>query len=239
MRISAAPLLAIALVLGAIPLAAQTKTASTNAPNGDDVELLRRTLAAQQANPDKVIRTPAPAPLLITRAELERLYLEGKMTARQHQKALEQLTKDEQARAAEIEKLRLLEALHRQQQAEKTAAAAIKPPASRTAAPRETTGPAIKPAPAAAAVQSPASEPTAEQKKISEVESRIDEMLRQKAERDKTALTNAAPKAAAATTAAPLTKRQRMDALLKQLVEGKISDAEYHEKRNKLLGEPD
>ena len=238
MRTSAAPLLAIALVLGAIPLAAQTKTASTNAPNGDDVELLRRTLAAQQANPNKVIRTPAPAPLLITRAELERLYLEGKMTARQHQKALEQLTKDEQARAAEIEKLRLLEALHRQQQAEKTAAAAIKPPATRTAAPRETTGPATKPAPAAA-VQSPAAEPTAEQKKISEVESRIDEMLRQKAERDKTALTNAAPKAATTATAAPLTKRQRMDALLKQLVEGKISDTEYHEKRNKLLAEPD
>lgn len=202
------------------------------------MELLRRTIAAQQAHPDKVIRTPAPAPLLITRAELERLYLEGKMTARQYQKALDQLAKDEQARAAESEKLRLLDVLHRQQQAAKPAPVATKPPSNRATAPRETVAPAIKPVPAAT-VPPPVAEPTAQQKKISEVESRIDEMLRQKAEREKTALTNAAPNAATIAPGAPLNKRQRMDALLKQLVEGKISDTEYHEKRNKLLAEPD
>jgi hypothetical protein len=71
----------------------------------------------------------------------------------------------------------------------------------------------------------------AEQKKITDVENKMDELMRQKAQRDK-ASTNAPP-------AGPLTKRQRLDALLRQLIEGKITDAEYREKREKVLAEPD
>jgi hypothetical protein len=73
----------------------------------------------------------------------------------------------------------------------------------------------------------------AEQKKMSEVEGKLDELSRLKAQRDQSA-TNS-PAAASA----PLTKRQRLDVLLRQLIEGKITDAEYKEKREKIVLEPD
>ena len=79
---------------------------------------------------------------------------------------------------------------------------------------------------------------TPEQKKLAEVEARIDEMLRQKAERERTALTNSiAPANPVAKT--PQTKRQRMDTLLKQMIDGKISEGDYAAQRNKILAEPD
>ena len=75
--------------------------------------------------------------------------------------------------------------------------------------------------------------PTPDQKKVSEVEGKVDELMRLKAQRDQ-ATTNAA-----AAASAPLTKRQRLDTLLRQLIEGKITDAEYKEKREKIVLEPD
>ena len=63
-------------------------------------------------------------------------------------------------------------------------------------------------------------------------------MLRQKEAREKAALTNAT----AATNnipAGPQTKRQRMDALLRQFVEGTLPEAEYNARRAKMLAEPD
>ena len=71
-----------------------------------------------------------------------------------------------------------------------------------------------------------------QQKKIAEAEGKVDELMRQKALREKSA-TNAPP------TAGPLTKRQRLDALLRQLIDGKITDVEYREKREKIIAEPD
>jgi hypothetical protein len=76
-----------------------------------------------------------------------------------------------------------------------------------------------------------------QQEKISEVETRIDEMLRQKEAREKAALTNATD-ATNNIPATPQTKRQRLDLLLKQFIEGKIPEAEYNEKRAKILAEP-
>jgi hypothetical protein len=97
------------------------------------------------------------------------------------------------------------------------------------AAPAPQPGPAVAtPAPVAT---------TPQQEKISEVETRIDEMLRQKAAREKAALTNAAG-ATNNLPATPQTKRQRLDMLLKQMIDGKISEAEYNEKRGKILAEP-
>jgi len=84
----------------------------------------------------------------------------------------------------------------------------------------------------------PTPDEAARQKKISEVEARLDEMLRQKEAREKAALTNAAS-ATNNVPAAPLTKRQRLDDLLKKMIDGKITSAEYSEKRAKIVAEPD
>src|SRR6185436_16902983 len=76
--------------------------------------------------------------------------------------------------------------------------------------------------------------PTPQQAKISEVEARIDQMLQQKEAREKAALTNAVS-ATNNIPVGPQTKRQRMDALLRQFVEGTLPEAEYNAKRAKIL----
>jgi hypothetical protein len=85
---------------------------------------------------------------------------------------------------------------------------------------------------------SPKPDEAARQQKIAEVETRLDEMLKQKEAREKAALTNAT----ASTNnipATPQTKRQRLDALLKQMIDGTITGAEYNERRAKVIAEPD
>lgn len=153
---------------------------STDSP---EIEYLRRLIAEQQKNPDKVIRSlPATnAPVTASPAATNR--------------------------------------------------AASEPPRAAPTAPtpiraRENTN--ATPTPVEAT----------RQQKISEVEARLDEMLKQKEAREKAALTNAT----AATNnipATPQTKRQRLDALLKQMIDGKITGAEYTEKRAKIVAEPD
>ncbi len=212
---------------GLLATSAQTPAspAKTNQTSPEAIELLRRVIAEQQKNPDKIIRlpasgtnAPAPAPAT-TRTELERQYLAGQLTAKQYQKALDQFTKEEQRRAAELEKKR-----------KRDVEASVPKPAPVTASKPagEKTGAAI-----VVPFRNAPAEPTPEQKKVSEVEARIEEMMRQKAAREKaTTTTNSAP-------AGPLTKRQRMDALLKEMIDGKITEAEYGARRGKLLTEPD
>ena len=83
----------------------------------------------------------------------------------------------------------------------------------------------------------PTPDEAARQKKISEVEARLDEMLKQKEAREKAALANAA--ATNNISATPQTKRQRLDDLLKQMIDNKITGAEYNERRAKIVAEPD
>jgi hypothetical protein len=213
------------------------------------MELLRRTLAEQQSNPGRIVRTPQSlglstnATIVAARKELEQQFLDGKITAKQFQRGLEQLQQEDQRRAALATKAdgKLAAKTTTPSPAASvtnvaaTAAAnnarrATNPPvAARVAAP------AAAVAPAAAAV-APAAEATPELKKISEVEARLEQMERQKAAREKAALTNAAP----TTTNAPaMTKRQKLDALLKEMIEGKVSEADYNAKRAKLIAEPD
>ena len=76
-----------------------------------------------------------------------------------------------------------------------------------------------------------------EQKALADVEAKIDEILArrdalQQAAKTNVSSTNAAP-------AGPMTKRQKMDALLRQLIQGKITEAEYNAQREKLLALPD
>ncbi len=170
------------LALGVVSAAAQASP--QKGADSPEMEYLRRLIAEQQKNPDKVIRTlPATnAPIATNAAAPSRTAPE---------------------------------------------AAKVAPPKS--APPvraREITNSAPPPAEAA------------RQQKISEVEARLDEILRQKEAREKAALTNAAASTNNIPTT-PLTKRQRLDALLKQLIDGKISGAEYNEKRAKLIAEPD
>ena len=200
------------LVAAAQPAPAQAPVKAKDA-QPDEVELLRRILAEQKQNPDKIIRTPSPTNTVAAtpaQAALEREYLDGKMTAKQYRKALDKLKEDE-PRAAE---------------------------AAKNQPPVESRPPAPQPASVGAPPIQPAEATPQQKEKLSEVEARIDEMLRQKAAREKAALTNATG-ATNSVPSAPLTKRQRMDALLKQFIEGKTPEAEYNEKRAKLLAEPD
>lgn len=230
MKTKLSALIIAGLAIGTVTASAQAPAApkKTNAPNAEAMELLRRVIAEQQKNPDKIIRIPASTnalPVKATKADLERQYLAGQLSAKQYQKALDQLDKEEQKHAAELEKQRKREA----QQAAKAA------PAKK---PAEAKAPVTAPAPPLLAATNAPAEQTLEQKKLSEVEARIDEMLRKKAEREKAAVNTAAP-TTNSPAKTPLTKRQRMDALLKQMIDGKISEADYTAQRAKLLAEPD
>lgn len=245
--------LLVAVVLGAGSLPAQSQGES------ESLKLLRQTIADQKQYPDKVIRTytnlppteaksaapaseappvavvaqskPAPTPEPKTAppspppssenasadkkaaaAELERQFLNGKISARKYQKAL-----------AELEN------------PSKPPATQAKPkPAPTTAStptpPKPSSGPSV------ATPTTPESppQPAANQKRVSEVEAKIDDMIRQKEARESAAKTNAPP-----APAAPLTKRQRLDFLLRQVIDGKLSDAEYKKEREKILAEPE
>jgi len=241
--------LLVAVVLGAGSLAAQSQGES------ESLKLLRQTIADQKRYPDKVIRTytnlppaeaksagptteappvaivaqskPAPEPKTAppspppssenatadkkaAAAELERQFLNGKISARKYQKAL-----------AELEN------------PSKPPATQAKPkPAPTTAAtpPKPSSGPGIV---TPTTPESPV-QPAANQKRVSEVEAKIDDMIRQKEARESASKTNAPP-----APAAPLTKRQRLDFLLRQVVDGKLSDAEYKKEREKILAEPE
>jgi hypothetical protein len=75
--------------------------------------------------------------------------------------------------------------------------------------------------------------PPGAESRLSEVEAKMDELLRLKEAREKAAQTNAVP------STAPKTKRQKLDELIVLFVNGKISEAEYNEQRNKIVAEPD
>lgn len=217
------------IVTGSILAVAQSPDPArrTNDINPEAMELLRRVIAEQQKNPDRIIRVPASTNAVAgrpTKADLEKQYLAGQLSAKQYQKALEQLEKDNQKRAAELEKQRKREA---QLAAKTNAQAAAKAVV--------TTGPTNSAKPVITATTNAPAELTPEQKKLAEVEARIDAMMRQKAEREKAAASSTTNNAAKA----PQTKRERLNALLKQMIDGKISEADYSAQRSKILAEPE
>lgn len=218
MNIKLSMLLAGLVVAGSPVAPAQSPdpAATTNNIKPEAMELLRRVIAEQQKNPDRIIRVPSSTNT-VTKAALEKQYLAGQLTAKQYQKALDQLEKAEQKRAAEAEKERRRAA---QQAARTNAIAAAKTATATNAAP---------------AKSSPPAELTPEQKKLADVEARIDAMMKQKAEREKATANSATNNSGKA----PLTKRERLNALLKQMIDGKISESDYTEQRNKIVAEPD
>lgn len=238
------------LALVTITSEAQVTPKSTNDGQAAAIDLLRRTIAEQQANPGKIIRTednpsvtrtvPLSSEDAASRDALERQYLDGKLSARQYQKALDRWEQERQKRlAAEAAKPKAIESAVATPTTTATPKAAVaKPEASRAVSPKNS-GTAIVTPPAGTVSPAAApTDPTPQQKKISDVEARIDEMLRLKADREKAALTNTT----AVNTnlpAKPLTRRQRLDAILKQNLDGKLSDADYQAQRAKILAEPE
>jgi len=245
-RLSAIAVLALVTVTSV----AQVTPKSTNDGQAAAIELLRRTIAEQQANPGKIIRTednpsvtravPLSPEDAASRAALERQYLDGKLSARQYQKAVDRWEHERQKRlAAEAAKPKAAESAVTKSLTNAAPKVAVdRSEAPRAVSPKNSGAPIVTP-PAGAASPTPAPvEPTPQQKKISDVEARIDEMLRLKAEREKAALTNAT----AVNTnlpARPPTRRQRLDAILKQNLDGKLSDADYQAQRAKILAEPE
>ena len=182
-------------------------------------------------------QTNAPAPKPLTLPDLERLYLDGRITAKEFQQHLKEVklqAPPPRAAAAVVtnqpppvhprgaatsdQQVRALEML------------------------RKITGKTNEPVTVAApqtnvAVPSPDPTPPPDvaNPAITDVETKMNELLRLKEAREKAAK----PATNAPAANAPKTKRQRLDDLLKQFIEGKMTEAEYKQRREKIVAEPE
>ncbi len=212
-------------LLGGTPAPAQSQKPRTN--DAYTLELLRRTLEEQQRNPEKVIRTatnlppttvaaaapvaPATAPASSELAELERQYLAGKLSAKQYQKAVEQAQKK----------------------------AAGKPLVTPAISPKAAAASGVKVVAPEPLIATPPPAPNPNLQKLSDVDQKIEELLQRNRERAKAAAAAAAALPTSNPDGSPLSKRQRLDLLLRQVVEGKMTDEEYKTARAKIAAEPD
>ncbi len=206
-------------LLGGTPAPAQSQKPRTN--DAYTLELLRRTLDEQQRNPQKVIRTATnlpPATVAPTTAhaspelaELERQYLAGKLSPKQYQKAVEQAQRK----------------------------SAGKPQATPAISPKAAAASGVKVVAPEPMIATPPPAPNPNLQKLSDVDQKIDELLQRNRERAKAAAAAAAALPTSNPDGAPLSKRQRLDLLLRQVVEGKMTDEEYKTARAKIAAEPD
>ncbi len=170
------------------------------------LEVLRQIMLEQaKTNANSATRTNAPTVREPTFAEMEQYFLSGKISARQYQTYLNSHTSTPAAKRPAV-------VTH----APAPAAAGVRPTGP---------GPAVKPG--------DASEDAASKKALSEVEAKMDELLRLKAAREKAA------EIAVSAAAVPKTKRERLNAILKLYVDEKISEKEYNEQRAKITAEPE
>jgi hypothetical protein len=155
-----------------------------------------------------------------TLAEIERQYLDGKISAREFQRFLQTYRAPRIAPPAKA----ITNDVH-----------------SRALAVLYTTKPNMAANPQGPALTEPLPDPEGVTNAIvsdaalQDVEGKIDELIRLKQAREQ------ATNATATGTNMPagtLTKRQRLDATLKLYIEGKLSDAEYKARREKILLEP-
>lgn len=158
-----------------------------------------------------------------TLAEMERMYLDGKITAREYQRFLQ--THRVEAAAA----------------ASKAPAAATNDVHARALVVLHKTAPNMAANPQGPAIKEPLPDPvaatneTAKAAALQDVESKLDELIRLKQAREQTNSTATSTNA----PAAPKTKRERLDEALRLYIQGKLTDAEYKERRVKILAEPD
>jgi hypothetical protein len=163
------------------------------------LQMLRQAIIEQEKlRADGITVTNPPAVPVPTFEDLEKQYLDGKISARQFKQYVEDF-KLQRARAAS-----------------------------------GTNDPAIATAPVGISGKNLTNNPNAAAlRTLSEVEARWDAIIRERAEREK-ARTNAPPAAAGTQS-----KTQRLDALRKEWITGKIADAEYRTKRDAILEEKD
>jgi hypothetical protein len=228
-------LILLGAALNISPAPAQQQT---NDPQQKALELLRQMTSERERRRGAAVSEPkisepksAPAKTEPTFAEIEQQYLQGKISARQFQKYLQDhnislppktaLPTDTDALALEI--------LRRE-----TAKVAPEPPRPEGAKP-EVASPASRSEPRA-----DRSTTGPDQTALTEVEKKMDELLRLKAAREQAGRTNTTAATGTNSTAAasPKTKRQRLDELLRLHIDGKLSEAEYNEKRSKIIAEP-
>ncbi len=196
--------LASCVTLCAMPSAAQTP--------GDDAQtralkVLRDTILAQERRGTSAITNP-PAPRVPTFEELERMYLEGKLTARQFQQY--------------VTDYRLVRP--------QPVVATNQPVQAQATGPELPTG---NQATNVSRLASPDSEETAAQARLAELEAKMDELINQRTNRARLQ-TNLA-----AIPSGPKSKRQRLDDLLRLVIEGKMSQADYDAQRAKIIAEPE
>jgi hypothetical protein len=217
-------------------VAADRPLPSTNDVHQRALEVLRQ-YESTDKKPGARPPAAAPTPRQPTFADAEELYLQGKITAREFQRYLDDHhldpaklpNRDPQTRAVEVLRNESNKAGDGQSK-------------STTAAPKADASP-VKAKEASAPTPETKIEaaPAPDQSSLSDVEKKMDELLRLKAARE-AALTNLAVSATSTNvtgTTAPKTKRQRMDDLLKLYIDGKIPDADYKEQRAKLIAQPD
>jgi hypothetical protein len=162
-----------------------------------------------------------------TLAEMERMYLDGKTTAREFQRFLQTYKAPPPVAAAP-----------------KPATTATNDVHARALEMLRKTTPNVAANPQGAAIKEPLPEPVPadggtnqgpKAAALQEVESKLDELLRLKQAREQTNSTAVSTNA----PAGPKTKRDRLDEALRLYIQGKLSDAEYKERRAKILAEPD
>ena len=184
------------------------------------------TAVAQQPAP--VTQPPvAPGTNAVRRptlAEIERQYLDGKISARDFQKFLQ--TYRAQPRPAQ------------------PVAAATNDVHARALAVLHNAKPNMAANPQGPAITEPLPDPagvtneTANAAVIQDVETKIDELIRLKQAREQTTNTSVTATNTNTNTPSGVTKRQRLDSALRLHIEGKLSDAEYKQLREKILLEP-
>jgi hypothetical protein len=221
MSVNYRTLVVVAMLLANWRVAAQTLSEEAEQKARD---LLRVTVQARETLKSATTHsTPTPPPAApqergttttaktgrpLNYAELEQAYLAGRISARQFQRYLETGTQPQLPTASAT-------------RPRPGAAPNVMPPSTPTPEPGATANTEVK-----------AEDPGAAT--ISEVEKKMDELLRLKAEREraeeKSALSITNP-----LTGKVKTKREQMDDLLKLYIGGKMSEADYKAKRDKLV----
>jgi len=212
--------------------AADAPSQKTNDVHQRALEVLRQLEGVDK----RQIPVPPPPPAQTKRqptaAEVEQFYLEGKITAKEYQKYLEDHRLDPARVPGRDPQAKATNALRNEMNNPgvtqvKSANSVPKPAVSTIGRDALATGqPETK----------TDVSPTPEQSNLSDLEKKMDELLRLKAARE-AAATNAASNTAtnAAGPVAPKSKRDRLNDLLKLYIDGKIPDAEYKEQRAKLI----
>ncbi|MDB6033828.1 MAG: hypothetical protein JWM16_4166 [Verrucomicrobiales bacterium] len=208
-------------VISLVQTAARAET--TEERQKKALETLRQRVAEENAHPRASVYSPLDPNVSVqvaqaetsssqrnvpSYADMEKQYLNGKISQRQYQKYLREHPVDPAAQKQVVNSVPAKGAVK------------VAPPVST---------PAIKPSPTPPVVAPPSAAETTN--KLNDVEAKMDELIKQKEARDK-ALKNATP------SPEPKTKRDKLNAILKLYVDEKITEQEYNQRRQKILAEP-